>query len=101
MLYYCVVVEVDLRLPMVTLNCTTDYATQLRSINVTWLLNSMVPDDIRDGRYSRVATCNSSIVCGNGSYYNKVYCYIASNYVIELQNERLKMSNLILENQIY
>ena len=60
---------------MIILNCTSDYATQQKSIKVTWLLNSMVPDDIRDGKYSRVVVCNSSVVCGNGSYNNEVYCY--------------------------
>lgn len=54
-------------LPTITLNCSTDYVSQTRGIDVTWLLNSMVPADT-----GRVATCYSSISCGNGSYTAQV-----------------------------
>ena len=54
---------------MVTLNCTppADYVEQTRSIHVSWLLNSMNPNDIRDrrGRH-RVQGCDLIIMCGNG-----------------------------------
>lgn len=69
-MYFTIEVEL-LGLPMIILNPTTDYAVPSRSINVTWLLNSTVPDDILDDEYPRVVTCKTSIDCGNG-YFDEV-----------------------------
>lgn len=64
---------------MIFLNCTTDYAAQTRSINVTWLLNSMIPKDIRDeDDVDRVQTCNTSLACRNG--HNDLVCIYSATY---------------------
>ena len=62
---------------MIILHSTTNYTALSRSINVTWLLNSRVPADILHSEYSqfpRVVTCNASIHCGNGHFY-EVYVH--------------------------
>ena len=53
---------------MITLNCTTDYTVQSRSIHVSWLLNSTPPGNIMDdrGKSRRVQNCETVLICENG-----------------------------------
>ena len=63
--------------PTIILECTTDYATPARILNVTWLLNSTVPEDIKDdSNYDRVNTCRTNINCGNGSHTDMVHMHM-------------------------
>lgn len=69
---------VDLGNPEMTVNCTApaDYVKQLRSIQVSWLLNSTPPSNILDNKgRARVHDCNLIIKCGNG-YIDVVIIYI-------------------------
>ena len=81
--YY--IVDLDLGLPMIFLDCTTDYTAQTRSINVTWLLNSMIPKSFRDDDdHDRVQTCNTSLACRNGHkdlvcIYSAMHMHISSH----------------------
>ena len=54
----------------ITLDCSTDHAIQERSINVTWLLNSTLPN------YNQVPECKAYINCGNGSLKDEVIPYV-------------------------
>ena len=62
----CLAAENPLGLPMITLNCTTDYVAQSRSIYITWFLNSTTP------KSNDVTACNTSFNCGNDLYTDGV-----------------------------
>ena len=72
-MYFTIAAEF-LGLPMIILNCTTNYTTPARSINITWLLNSTLPADVKHDGFSRVVTCRTNIACGNG-HTDKVRTY--------------------------
>ena len=62
----------NLGLPMITLNCTTDYVTARRSVNATWQLQSFLPSDIQTSYKNAIPDCGISITCENG--YRESVC---------------------------
>ena len=60
----------------ISLDCSTNYAIQERSINATWRLNSILPSEYKFDRSYRIVTCNASINCGNGSLTDEVTPYV-------------------------
>lgn len=75
--YYCF--DIELGYPMITLNCTTDYAIQSRSIHISWLLNYSQPDVFPNYfKGKRVQRCEAEIKCENGYIHlvNTLFCCI-------------------------
>ena len=73
---------------MITVNCTTDYTVQSRSIHISWLLNSRQPAIVSNRiRAMRVQRCGAIIKCENGYIHlvNTLFCYMHAYIVATLK----------------